>query len=168
MKHMGSISFYIWAIASMLYLSVLEGCDPLAHRDPATMPGIWPVSLKDGYVSSEFGSRVHPIFGKRKPHDGIDLAVDEGTPVVCTADGIVSFAGEEKGYGNIVRIDHGAGLESAYAHNFRNLVRQGDYVFKGQIVSLSGKTGRVTGEHLHYEVRYRGKALNPRRFLPRQ
>lgn len=150
----------------MAYVSALQGCDPLAHRDPATMPSIWPVSLNGGYVSSEFGQRVHPVSGKRKMHEGIDLAVDEGTPVVATANGVVVFAGEEKGYGKIVRIDHGGGLTSGYAHNSRLLVQEGETVCKGQIVALSGKTGVVTGEHVHYEVRYKDKAMNPRRFLP--
>ena len=152
----------------MVYLSTLEGCDPLAHRDIAATPNIWPVNLHGGYVSSEFGYRVHPVSGKRKLHEGIDLAVDEGTPVVVTADGVVEFAGQEKGYGNIVRVDHGVGLVSAYAHNFKLLVQTGELVKKGQIIALSGKTGVVTGEHLHYEIRYRGKPLDPRRVLPSQ
>ena len=150
----------------MVYLSILQGCDPLAHRDPSVTPSIWPVNLQGGYVSSEYGNRIHPISGKRKLHEGIDLAVDEGTPVVAAANGLVLFAGEERGYGNIVRIDHGGQLTSLYAHNSRLLVQTGEYVVKGQIIALAGKTGTVTGEHVHYEVRYKDRAMNPRRFLP--
>ena len=167
MKFLQPLCFYVWGLVSVTYISTLEGCDPLVHRDPGTTPNIWPVELgPGGYVSSEFGNRVHPISGKRKPHEGIDLAVDEGTPVVAAADGVVLFAGEERGYGNIVRVDHGGRLVSCYAHNARVLVEKGEVVKKGQIIAISGKTGAVTGEHLHYEVRYKGKALNPRRFLP--
>lgn len=151
----------------MVYFSGLQGCDPFARRDLAVTPSIWPVAMTGGYVSSEYGGRFHPISGAWKKHDGIDLAVDEGTPVVTTADGIVAFAGEEKGYGNIARIDHGGCLVTGYAHNSKLLVREGEFVKKGQIIAISGKTGRVTGEHLHYEVRYKDKSLNPRKFLPR-
>ena len=166
MKLLGPISIYLWGFVSMVAFSALQGCDPLAHRDLAVTPSICPVNLQGGYVSSEFGYRVHPIFGKRKLHEGIDLAVDEGTPVVATANGVVTYAEEEKGYGKIVRVDHGGQLVSGYAHNSKLLVQVGEYVVKGQIIALSGKTGNVTGEHVHYEVRYKDKALNPRRFLP--
>ncbi len=167
MKFLQPLCFYVWGLITMVYFSGLQGCDPLAGRDLAVTPNIWPVNMTGGYVSSEYGGRVHPIFGTWKKHDGIDLAVDEGTPVVATADGFVAFAGEEKGYGNIVRIAHGGGLVTGYAHNSKLLVREGEFVKKGQIIAMSGKTGRVTGEHLHYEVRYNDKSLNPRKFLPR-
>ena len=166
MKFFGPLCFYIWGFVTLSYLSALEGCDPLAHRDIAATPTIWPVNLAGGYVSSEYGKRKHPITGKKKLHEGIDLAVDEGTPVVAAADGVVVTAEEERGYGNIVRLDHGGRLVSCYAHNFRLLVETGEFVKKGQIIALAGKSGNVTGEHLHYEVRYKDKALNPRRFLP--
>ncbi len=167
MKLLQPFFFYVWGLLSVVCLSGLEGCDPLAHRDPATMPGIWPVNLNHGYVSSEFGRRKHPISGKRKFHEGIDLAVDEGVPVVAAADGVVISAESEKGYGNIIRIDHGGELVSCYAHQKKLLVEKGEFVKKGQIIGLAGKTGRVTGEHLHYEVRYKDKPINPRRFLPK-
>jgi murein DD-endopeptidase MepM/ murein hydrolase activator NlpD len=130
------------------------------------VPSILPVSLEKGWVSSEFGMRIHPITGKRRPHYGIDLAVDEGVPVKATADGKVIFAGDAGGYGNLVRIDHGNGIETRYAHNSALKVRAGERVRKGQVIALAGHSGLATGDHLHYEVRVEGKPVNPRDYLP--
>ncbi len=137
--------------------------DEFAPRD---VPSILPVSLEKGWVSSEFGMRVHPITGKRQMHTGIDLAVDEGVPVKATADGKVIFAGVAGGYGKLVKIDHGNGIETRYAHNSALKVREGQFVRRGEVIALAGHTGLSTGDHLHYEVRVGGKPVNPRKYLP--
>ena len=130
------------------------------------VPNILPVSLEEGWVSSEFGMRIHPITKKRAMHYGIDLAVDEGVPVKAAADGEVIFSGNSGNYGNLVKIDHGNGIETRYAHNSVLKVKAGDFVRRGQVISLAGHTGRATGDHLHYEVRVNGEAVNPRKSLP--
>lgn len=126
-----------------------------------------PVSLKRGWVSSEFSlQRVHPVTGERRPHYGIDLAVDTGTPVRASARGVVTFAGWKGGYGNVIYLDHENGMQTRYAHLSALLVDVGDHVVRGEKIALSGETGMVTGAHLHYEVRVDGVAVNPRRYLP--
>ena len=126
-----------------------------------------PVSLERGWVSSEFSMRrVHPVSGEPRPHYGIDLAVDEGIPIRATAKGVVTFAGEKGGYGLIVFVDHENGVVTRYAHCSKLLVRVGEQVVRGEKIALAGKTGVVTGEHLHYEVRFSGTPVNPRAYLP--
>jgi len=125
-----------------------------------------PVSLERGWVSSEFGMRMHPVLHKRCMHEGIDLAVDAGEVVRSTARGVVTFADERGGYGLLVIVDHENGMTTRYAHLSKFLVGVGDHVERGERLGLSGATGRVTGEHLHYEVRIEGEAVNPRSYLP--
>jgi len=136
---------------------------------PRYVPSILPVSLDTGWVSSEFGMRVNPVTGQSEGHQGIDLAVDEGVPVKAAADGKVIFAGDGGNYGLLVKIDHGNGIETRYAHNSALKVKSGDFVTKRQTVALAGHTGRVRGnpgDHLHYEVRVNGRPVNPRTYLP--
>jgi murein DD-endopeptidase MepM/ murein hydrolase activator NlpD len=131
------------------------------------LPWGLPVSLERGWVSSEFSmSRIHPVTGERRPHYGIDLAVDAGTPIHVTARGVVTFAGLKGGYGLLVIVDHENGFSTRYAHCSKLLVKPGNQVERGRTIALSGATGNVTGEHLHYEVRVNGEAVNPRRYLP--
>lgn len=117
-------------------------------------------------VTSEFGGRVDPITGKRDGHNGMDLAVPAGTPVRAALPGTVTVAKYHNSYGNYVKIDHGSGLSTLYAHNSKLLVRVGQTVQAGDIVSLSGSTGRSTGPHLHFEVWANGRRTNPRSYLP--
>jgi len=117
-------------------------------------------------VTSEFGGRVDPITGKRDGHTGMDLAVPAGTPVRAALPGTVTVAKYHYSYGNYVMIDHGNGLSTLYAHNSKLLVRVGQTVQVGYVVSLSGSTGRSTGPHLHFEVRVNGQRTNPRSYLP--
>ena len=117
-------------------------------------------------VTSEFGGRLDPITGQRDGHTGMDLAVPTGTPIRAALDGTVKIATYNSSYGNYVTIDHGNGLVTLYAHNSRLLVRPGQVVQAGDVVSLSGATGRVTGPHLHFEVRLNGQRTNPRYYLP--
>ena len=117
--------------------------------------------------SSGFGWRIHPIYHKRIFHRGLDISVPIGTKVMATANGVVEKVRYNKsvGYGNLLIIKHSYGFRSAYAHLNSISVEVGDYVLKGQIVARSGNTGRSTGPHLHYEVRYLDKILNPNLFI---
>ena len=117
-------------------------------------------------VTSEFGGRIDPINGQRDGHTGMDLAVPTGTPIRAALGGTVKTATYNSRYGNYVTIDHGNGLVTLYAHNSRLLVRPGQVVRAGDVVSMSGATGRVTGPHLHFEVRVNGQRTNPRYYLP--
>ncbi len=114
-----------------------------------------------GKLTSSFGMRIDPIDGKYRHHNGIDIAVPEGTPVRAAMSGKVIYSGYSKGYGNCVIIEHENGLQTVYGHNSKNLVKVGDRVTQETVVALSGSTGRVTGPHLHFEVRKDGKPVNP-------
>ena len=125
-------------------------------------PSIWPTY---GRVTATFGWRMHPILKRREFHKGIDIANFTGTPIYATAYGKIVFTGFRNGYGYTVEIDHGYGFSTRYAHLKRILVRKGEYVKRGQVIGLMGKTGLATGTHLHYEVRVLGKPVNPIRYL---
>jgi len=99
-------------------------------------------------------------------HDGIDIAAPEGTPIHAVERGEVIFSDQLRGYGNIVILRHGGGLVSVYAHNQANLVREGDKVERGDVIAKVGSTGRVSGPHLHFEIRKNNMAQDPLRFLP--
>ncbi len=129
----------------------------------SSQPSIWPAR---GYISSEYGSRVSPIEGASSYHEGIDIAVEYGSPVQATAKGVVTYAGWADGYGNLVEVDHGNGIKTRYGHNSVLTVTEGQTVKTGDIVALAGSTGRSTGSHCHYEVRVEGSSVNPRLFLP--
>jgi len=126
------------------------------------MPTMFPVHAARG---SGFGRRIDPFTGQLAMHEGIDFEVDSGTPVHAAAGGLVIFAGHHPQYGNLVEIDHGNDLSTRYAHLSKVLVKKGEIVLRGSEVGLSGATGRATGPHLHFEVRYKGVAVNPDRFL---
>jgi murein DD-endopeptidase MepM/ murein hydrolase activator NlpD len=127
------------------------------------MPTIMPVRAQ--YNASGFGMRIDPFTGQQAMHEGIDFIVDVGTPVVAAAGGVVQFAGFHPQYGNMIDIDHGNDLVTRYAHLSKVLVKDGDLVQRGRHIGDSGNTGRTTGPHLHFEVRYRGMAQNPMKFL---
>ena len=112
-------------------------------------------------ISSPFGTRVHPITRKRHTHKGIDLAAPKMTPIYATADGDVTFAKWNGGYGNFVKINHGNGYKTAYAHMHKIAVEKGAHVSKGDLIGYVGTTGRSTGNHLHYEVYYQDKLIDP-------
>ncbi|MFQ3574410.1 MAG: M23 family metallopeptidase [Thermodesulfovibrionales bacterium] len=125
-------------------------------------PNVWPV---EGRVTSHFGSRANPITGRDEIHTGIDISAPSGSNVIATADGIVSFSGWSAGNGNLVVIEHGMGFTTLYAHNSKNLVPEGQRVKRGDKIALVGSTGNTTGPHLHYEVWYKGKAVDPMKYL---
>lgn len=117
-------------------------------------------------VTSEFGGRIDPITGKQDGHTGMDLAVPKGTPVRAALPGTVRVAKYDSSYGYYVTIGHDNGLLTLYGHNSRLLVTPGQTVQAGDVISLSGSTGRSTGPHLHFEVRLNGQRTNPRYYLP--
>ncbi|HEX4748341.1 MAG TPA: M23 family metallopeptidase [Bryobacteraceae bacterium] len=127
-------------------------------------PSLWPV---EGTIRSAFGVRSDPFSGEGAFHTGIDLAAPRGTPVQSTADGVIATVGWSGGYGRLLVVDHGNGVETYYAHLSRFLVLPGQEVSRGQVIALSGGTGHSTGPHLHYEVRLHGTPVNPYSFLPR-
>jgi murein DD-endopeptidase MepM/ murein hydrolase activator NlpD len=116
-------------------------------------------------VSATFGYRTHPITHKRQFHTGIDLAARTGTKIYATADGVVEYAKNRGGYGKLIMIDHSFGFKTIYGHLSRYAVKSGDYVMKGDLIGYVGSTGRSTGPHLHYEVRYLQKWLNPKKYI---
>lgn len=125
-------------------------------------PTIWPVR---GWVSSKFGFRTSPFSGRRVFHEGLDIAARYGLDVKATAKGIVVFAGDKAGYGNVVTIDHGYGYMTRYGHNSSLTVKVGDKVDKGDVIAKVGSTGRSTGPHVHYEVLVNGIPVNPLKFI---
>lgn len=122
---------------------------------PSRMP------LEGAALTSGFGMRTHPVLGGRRQHQGIDLAAPTGTPVFATGDGVVGRADLYSSYGLFISIEHGASMETRYAHLSRLAVAAGDTVKKGDLIGYVGSTGRSTGPHLHYEVRVEGLAVNP-------
>lgn len=128
-----------------------------------TLPNISPVSA--AFNSSSYGWRIDPFNGEKAFHEGLDFPAATGTPINAAAGGIVSFAGQTADYGKLVKIDHGSGLETRYAHSSKVLVKVGDRVEKGQEIAEIGNSGRSTGPHLHYEIRLNGNALDPRQYL---
>jgi murein DD-endopeptidase MepM/ murein hydrolase activator NlpD len=128
----------------------------------SSTPSIWPTR---GWVTSSFGFRKSPFTGLREKHEGWDIAARNGAPVRATADGVVVVEGREYGYGNLVEIDHGYGIVTRYGHNSKHLVKVGDSVKRGQVVSLVGNTGRSTGPHLHYEILLNGIPVSPKNYI---
>jgi murein DD-endopeptidase MepM/ murein hydrolase activator NlpD len=127
-----------------------------------SIPSIWPTS---GPIVSGFGMRMHPIYGYARFHSGIDISSDYGAPIYSSAYGRVSYSGYYSGYGNTVMVDHENGMSTLYGHCSALLVKEGDYVRKGQLIAKIGSTGISTGPHLHYEVQLAGTATNPEPYL---
>ncbi len=132
--------------------------------NPAFLPTMW---AHLGEINNEFGFRHDPFGGRAYEfHAGIDIDGNSGDIVAAPANGIITNADWQGGYGNMIEIDHGNGLTTRYGHLSRIGVQIGDTVQRGQIIGLLGSTGRSTGPHLHYELRLNDKSINPRRFLP--
>lgn len=127
------------------------------------LPSIPPVS--EGYYSSNFGWRIDPFTGMNAMHEGVDFVVPEGTDIRASAGGVVAYADSHPQYGKMVEIDHGNDIVTRYAHASLLLVKAGQVVRRGEKIAEVGNTGRSTGDHLHFEVRYKGIAQNPVRFL---
>jgi len=144
-------------------LGVLENLILTRELNKQVYPEGRPV--QDGWISSYFGTRADPFTGFSAFHRGVDFAGPEGTTVSSVAAGLVTFAGERAGYGQMVEINHGNGLSTRYCHNEKLLVKQGDMVRKGQDLALMGSTGHSTGPHLHFEVLKNGAQVDPLRFI---
>ena len=119
-----------------------------------------------GRISDHYGYRTHPVLHHRQMHAGLDFAMPIGTPIYATANGVVLSAGMQPGYGHMVEIRHNFGFGTRYGHlNGKYAVKQGDFVRKGDIIAYSGNSGLSTGPHLHYEIRFISKPLNPINFV---
>ena len=119
-----------------------------------------------GRISDNYGYRTHPVLHHRQMHSGLDFAMPIGTPIYATANGVVLSVGMQPGYGHMVEIRHNFGFGTRYGHlNGKYAVKQGDFVRKGDIIAYSGNSGLSTGPHLHYEIRFISKALNPINFV---
>ncbi len=139
--------------SDVLHTSVLK--DMLPNANPVDV----------AYRSSSYGWRVDPINGNRAFHEGLDFTAARGTKIRAAGDGIVYASVRTPAYGNLIKLHHGAGLETRYAHASKLLVKKGERVVKGQVIALVGSTGRSTGPHLHYEIRLNGHPLDPRKYL---
>ena len=131
----------------------------------AATPSIWPAH---GWLTSRMGSRQDPVSGGDDFHAGLDIAGEKGQPIYATAAGRIAEASYQSGYGNLVVVDHGFGLETKYGHLSSFTVKPGQSVKRGDVIGRLGATGRATGYHLHYEVRANGRLLNPLQLLTQQ
>ncbi|MBI2317201.1 MAG: M23 family metallopeptidase [Betaproteobacteria bacterium] len=145
------------------YLGIVESTMFDARIKKKLMPTMPPV--EGNWNASSFGWRIDPITGQQALHEGVDFLADVGTPIVAAAGGVVVAAEKHSQYGNMIDIDHGNDLITRYGHASRLDVRAGDVVRRGQKIAEVGSTGRSTGPHLHFEVRFKGVAQNPNRFL---
>ena len=139
-----------------------DAAGPSTRVQPLTQdangePLLWPVT---GVINSGYGPRGANF------HDGVDISAPEGTPIYAVDQGEVAYSDQLRGYGNMVIVRHAGGMASVYAHNQVNLVREGQRVAKGDVIARVGSTGRVTGPHLHFEIRKNNAAQDPLRYLP--
>jgi len=128
----------------------------------ASTPTIWPVR---GLITAGYGYRLSPFTGQREMHEGLDIAAPFGSPILATAEGIVSFVGPLGSFGTVVFLNHGHGLTTFYAHASSTRVKEGQPVKRGQIVAFVGTSGRTTGPHVHYEVQINGATVNPLKYI---
>ncbi|MDE6019146.1 MAG: M23 family metallopeptidase [Muribaculaceae bacterium] len=127
----------------------------------ARIPSVLPINIKDYTMSSGYGYRRDPVYGTAKFHEGLDFAAATGTPVFATADAVVEVAERKDAYGNCIDLNHGYNYVTRYAHLSQILVKQGQHVKRGEMIGKVGSTGKSTGSHLHYEVRFKGEPQNP-------
>ena len=149
-------------------LSMLVGCAtfPRRHDPTRAIPKGWPTPPSCRHINSCFGYRNDPIAKDMRHHDGVDIAAPSGTHVYATAAGRVVYSARNRGgYGNLVRVGHGNGYETWYAHLAKRKVRAGKRVHRGQAIGRVGDTGRTTAPHLHYEIRANGTPIDPEPFL---
>lgn len=154
-------------LSSIAILFVLSLGFPGGRQQIHALPGgayVYPIM--SARLSSKFGERKHPIYRVSKHHKGVDLAAPMNAPIRAIAEGVVVFADNYKGYGNLVVIEHEDGLTSHYGHCHEIKVAPLDKIAAGEIIATVGKSGNVTGPHLHLEIRKNGKALDPQDFLP--
>ncbi len=144
--------------------SVLDLWESLSERQSLlnATPSIRPVK---GWFTSRFGYRISPFTGRPVMHNGLDIAASPGSPVFAPADGVVSFAGYDEGYGKLVSIDHGYGVVTRFGHNSQIYVQPGQRISRWDVISAVGSTGRSTGPHLHYEVRLNNVPVDPANYV---
>lgn len=152
-------------VAVTVAVAMAAGCS--AQRVRGTWNG---EPVPDGHFSWPTEGRISSLFGPRGKvnHDGIDIAASEGTPVLCSAPGVVLYSGVLRGYGRVVIVGHAYGLSTVYAHNREIFVRTGARVRRGSVIASVGRTGKATGPNLHFEIRRENVALNPLQYLPRR
>jgi murein DD-endopeptidase MepM/ murein hydrolase activator NlpD len=146
-------------------LSVVSRTVDRRNALAAATPSIWPAH---GWLTSTMGHRTDPLTGGDDFHAGLDIAGERGQPVYATAAGTVTHVGYQGGYGNLIVLDHGFGLQTRYGHLLNYTVKEGANVKRGDVIGHVGNTGRSTGYHLHYEVLANGKLLNPLQLLSQQ
>lgn len=149
------------------YFSLLDLAVTQQAASVARLPTAMPIESYP-YLSSSYGWRRNPFNGQLSMHEGLDFSAPHGTPIRSAAGGVVRTVTVHRGYGNMVEIDHGAGLMTRYAHAKTILVKEGEVVTRGQLIARVGSTGLSTGPHLHFEVRQDDKPLDPRAFLAGQ
>jgi len=144
-------------------LATLDALQLQNRLDQKMFPSALPITGRE--TSSGFGWRIDPFTGRKAMHEGLDFMAPQGTPILASAGGIVVYAGMHPEFGNMVEIDHGNNIVTRYGHASKLLVKVGQMVRRGQEIAEVGSTGRSTGSHLHFEVRYKNIAQNPLRFL---
>ena len=164
MRNMNDQADQIQAATFCQEKSFVRLLDELEERREilACTPSIRPTK---GWYSSPFGSRVSPFTGRREFHKGVDIANHLGTKILASAKGLVTYSGRKGGYGRMIIIDHGHGMETRYAHMEKIFKKEGDIVKRGDVIGTMGNTGRSTGPHLHYEVRLNGAPINPTNYI---
>jgi murein DD-endopeptidase MepM/ murein hydrolase activator NlpD len=160
-RALGGLNHTVYGTGSA---ALFGGYSPLDQDAAAYAPTLWPVM---GPITSSFGQREDPVLGNGEGefHKGIDISAPNGIPIRATGDGVVKSAQMENGYGREVTIDHGHGVETLYGHMSGFAVMAGQTVVRGQVIGYVGHSGRVTGSHVHYEVRIRNTAVNPHKYL---
>lgn len=147
-------------LLGMVLLMALTGC---AQSSVASLEGQRDSSQWWAYPLP--GAKVISPYGGKRHHSGTDIKTKPNDKILAAFDGEVVFSADYHGYGNLIRIKHANGLETYYSHNSKNLVKVGDYVKAGQVIALTGRTGRATTEHLHFETRVKGKAVNSKKYF---
>ncbi len=140
-------------------IAILENDRMIRDATPSIRP------LKGGFLSSRFGRRMDPFTGRLAYHEGVDYRARTGTPVICTADGVVTMAKKKGSFGLMIEVNHGNGFKTRFAHLSKMLVKRGKRVKRGEIIGLVGNTGRSTGSHLHYEVLFRKNRRDPLQYI---
>jgi hypothetical protein len=144
---------------SSALMRIVRLLDRIYDRLPVIVP------VMDSVQTSPFGMRLHPVSKTMRLHEGIDLVGDNESPIIATAYGVVRQSNNAGSYGNLIIVDHGAGMETRYAHLDERESSTGDEVAPGTLIGTQGQSGKVTGEHLHYEIRFDGKAIDPWPFI---
>jgi murein DD-endopeptidase MepM/ murein hydrolase activator NlpD len=153
------------ALSGGATIGILGGSQAASAADwlqMAKLPSIWPT---EGRITSSFGERVDPFNGEGAFHRGIDISTSYGHEIVAPADGVITYADFMSGYGRMVVIDHGRGVQTRYGHMSAFAVTDGQRVTRGEVIGYVGVSGRSTGPHLHYEVWVRGTPVNPHKYL---